>query len=70
VTDASLVELARIEKKYLDEKKVYDVLNDEAIFDSKKYEEAENSKHKRLNENLPSPLIITIKKPVTQSDFD
>lgn len=65
VTDAALKELERIERKYLEQKKVYDVLNDEAIYDSRLYSEAESSKHKRLNENLPNPLIITIRKPQT-----
>jgi hypothetical protein len=63
VTDSALQELDRIERKYFSQKKMYDVLNDEAIFDSKLYSEPEDSKHKRLNENLPHPLIITIRKP-------
>lgn len=63
ITDQALQELQRVEQKYFDVKKVYDVLNDEEIFDAKLYSEPEDSKHKRLTENLPHPLIITIRKP-------
>lgn len=49
---------------------MYDVLNDERIFDSRMYQEAESAKNRRLNENLPSAIIITIRKPLNQHELD
>lgn len=63
ITDATLIELLRLEQKYLYNKKVYDVLTDPAIFNLELYQKGEITKDKKLIENLPNPLIITIRRP-------
>lgn len=46
---------------------MYDVLNDSKIYDREKYKEEEFSKNRRLNESVPTAIIISLKRPEENS---
>jgi hypothetical protein len=46
---------------------MYDVLNDRNIYDPERYKEEESSKNKRLSENVPTAVIISLKREENNS---